>query len=72
LFKERLIGLYQQSAELQNVGRAILESMVLVENEWKEMYSLYDPHKRYAFLMQKAPQFFARVPLQYIASFLGS
>ena len=27
LFKEKLIRLYKQSAELQNVGRAILESM---------------------------------------------
>jgi CRP-like cAMP-binding protein len=71
LFKEKLIRLYKQSAELQNVGRAILESMIVAENEWKEMYTLYDPKKRYVFLMQKAPQFFARVPLQYIASFLG-
>ena len=71
LFKEKLIHLYKQSAELQTVGRAILESMIVAENEWKEMYTLYDPQKRYAFLMQKAPQFFARVPLQYIASFLG-
>ena len=71
LFKERLVRLYTKSAELQMVGRAILESMVVVENEWKEMYTLYDPRKRYSFLMQKAPHFFARVPLQYIASFLG-
>ena len=71
LYKEKLINLYKQSAELQTVGRAILESMVVAENEWKEMYTLYDPQKRYTFLMQKAPQFFARVPLQYIASFLG-
>jgi hypothetical protein len=45
--------------------------MVVAENEWKEMYTLYDPQKRYAFLMEKDPQFFVRVPLQYIASFLG-
>lgn len=71
LFKEKLVALYQQSAELQMLGRAILESMIIAENEWKEMYTLYDPQKRYTFLMEKAPQFFARVPLQYIASFLG-
>lgn len=71
IYKEKLIQLYQRSAELQSVGRAILESMIVAENEWKEMYTLYDPKKRYDFLMQKAPQFFARVPLQYIASFLG-
>ncbi|MGZ3846897.1 MAG: Crp/Fnr family transcriptional regulator [Flavisolibacter sp.] len=71
LHKEKLINLYKQSAELQTVGRALLESMVIAENEWKEMYTLYDPQKRYTFLMQKAPEFFVRVPLQYIASFLG-
>lgn len=70
-YKEKLIGLYAQSSELQTAGRAILESMVVAENEWKEMYTLYDPAQRFAYLMKKAPHFFTRVPLQHIASFLG-
>jgi len=71
LYKESLIGLYEKSAELQSVGRAILEGMIIEENEWKEMYTLYDPEERYKFLLQKSPELLQRVSLQYIASFLG-
>ena len=71
LYKNDLIALYEKSAELQAVGRAILENMIIEENEWKEMYTLYDPEERYRFLMQKSPLFIQRISLQYIASFLG-
>ncbi len=71
LYKSDLIALYEKSAELQAVGRAILENMIIEENEWKEMYTLYDPEERYRFLMQKSPLFIQRISLQHIASFLG-
>lgn len=63
--------LYGSSTELQDLGRAILEGMVIAENDWKEMYSLYDPEERYLFLLKKSPAMLNRVPLQHIASFLG-
>lgn len=71
LYKEELIGLYEKSAALQAVGRAILEGMIVEENDWKEMYTLYDPEERYKFLMQKSPAIIQRISLQYVASFLG-
>ncbi len=71
LYKSDLIGLYDRSAELQSVGRAILEGMIVDENEWREMYTLYDPEERYRFLMQKSPAILQRISLQYVASFLG-
>ena len=71
LYKDSLIGLYEKSSELQAVGRAILEGMIVEENEWKEMYTLYDPEERYKFLLQKSPGIIQRVSLQYVASFLG-
>jgi CRP-like cAMP-binding protein len=71
LYKDSLIGIYEQSAELQSVGRAILEGMIVEENEWKEMYTLYDPEERYRFLLKKSPEIIQRVSLQYVASFLG-
>lgn len=58
IYKEKLIQLYQRSAELQSVGRAILESMIVAENEWKEMYTLYDPKKRYDFFDAKSTTVF--------------
>jgi CRP-like cAMP-binding protein len=71
LYKKELIGLYDQSAELQALGRAILESMVVNESRWKEMYTLYDPTERYQFLVRKAPELILRFAMQHIASFLG-
>lgn len=71
LHKEDLTGLYTRSSELQALGRAILEGMIIRENEWKEMYMLFDAEKRYKFLMDKSPQIIQRIPLQYIASFLN-
>lgn len=71
LHKESLIGLYEKSSELQAVGRAILEAMIVEENDWKEMYTLYDPDERYRFLLNKSPELLQRISLQYIASFLG-
>jgi CRP-like cAMP-binding protein len=71
LQKQDMIGLYQKSAELQAAGRGLLEAMVVNENEWKEMYTLFDPAERYAFLMNKAPELVQKISLQHIASFLG-
>ncbi|MCE3227379.1 MAG: Crp/Fnr family transcriptional regulator [Bacteroidetes bacterium] len=71
IHKEHLTKLYEKSAEVQAVGRALLEAMVVEENDWKEMYTLYDPEERYMFLMKKSPEMLNRVPLQYVASFLG-
>jgi CRP-like cAMP-binding protein len=68
---EDLQRMYSLSSELQNIGRAILESMVIEENDWKEMYTLYDPEERYLFLLKKSPAMLQRVPLQHVASFLG-
>jgi len=71
LYKDGLISLYEKSNELQSLGRAILEGMIISENDWKEMYTLYDPEERYQFIMQKSPELLQRFSLQYIASFLG-
>lgn len=71
IYGKELQALYEHSSELQSVGRAILEGMVIEENDWKEMYSLYDPEERYLFLMKKSPAIISRISVQHIASFLG-
>lgn len=63
--------LFKQAAELEKIGRVILEHMLADEAEWREMYTIYNPEERYHFLIKKAPQLLQKVPLQYIASFLG-
>lgn len=69
--KDRMIALYQRSPELQSIGRAVLESMVVEENSLREMYALYTPEERYSFLTNKKSALPLRFSLQHIASFLG-
>lgn len=71
LSKESLINLYKESSELEGVGRLIMEHMLANDAEWKEIYTIYNPEERYRFLIKKAPQLLQKIPLQYIASFLG-
>lgn len=69
--KDSLIELYKQAPELEGIGRVILEHMLSEDADWKEMYTIYNPEERYHFLVKKAPRLLQRIPLQYIASFLG-
>ena len=69
--KEFLIQLYKKATGLEAVGRVITEHMVAEDMEWKEMYTIYNPEQRYQFLLKKSPEILQKVPLQYVASFLG-
>lgn len=71
LYKAKLIGLYKEAQELETLGRRILETMVVASDQWKQMYTLYAPQERYAFMLSKAPELLNRVSLQHVASFLG-
>jgi hypothetical protein len=66
-----MLDLYKKAPALETVGRIMLESMLIAENEWKEMYTIYNAEERYFFLLDKYPRYVQQVPLQYIASFLG-
>lgn len=69
--KQEMIGLYLDVPEMESVGRKMLEHMLIEENEWKDMHTLYTPEKKYAFLLEKNPRLIQVFPLQFIASFLG-
>lgn len=71
LRKKDMISLYSRVPEMEGVGRKILEHMLVLENDWKEMYALFNPEQRYSFMLQKTPEWVRIFPLQYIASFLG-
>lgn len=71
LSKDELIALYEQAPELQGVGRVLTECMIAEETEWREIYTIYNPEERYKFLLKKAPVLLQKVPLQYVASYLG-
>ena len=66
-----LIDLYQQAPNLMQVGQRILENVVVGQSRYASLFTLYSPAERYQQLVQQHPQVVQRVPLQYIASYLG-
>jgi CRP-like cAMP-binding protein len=71
LNKNELIALYDSSPELQGIGRVLTEYLIAEEVEWREIYTIFRPEDRYKFILKKAPQLLQKVPLQYVASYLG-
>lgn len=71
LNKNELIALYDTAPELQGIGRVLTEYLIADEIQWREMYTIYSHEDRYKFVLNKAPQLLQKIPLQYIASYLG-
>jgi CRP-like cAMP-binding protein len=66
-----VMALYEQYAVWQKFGRIIAENL-FVRKENREISFLKDnPEERYRKLLAEYPMFVQRVPLQYIASYLG-
>lgn len=66
-----LIGLYQTSPSFQELGRTILERVVLTEQRYSSLFTLYSPEERYSYILLRYPHLIQRVPLQHLASYLG-
>ncbi|MGS2727535.1 Crp/Fnr family transcriptional regulator [Psychroserpens sp. BH13MA-6] len=69
--KKDLYSLYNQSHEIEKLGRLIAEKAFLATVEKLADLQLLDLHERYEALMLKNPDLFQRVPQKYIASFMG-
>lgn len=69
--KTEMTALYAHMPQMEKIGKAILEHMLIETNEWKEMYTLYAPDDRYRFLLHKAPHILHRAMLKHVASLLG-
>jgi CRP-like cAMP-binding protein len=66
-----LENLYQKYHELERVGR-ILAEMYLIQNEENRIIlQTYNAKQKYEFLIKKHPETIQRIPLSYIASYLG-
>ncbi len=69
--RDELIALYQQTPTLMQLGQIILENVIVRQNQYAALFTLYSPTERYNFLLENHPQIVQRVPVQYIASYLG-
>ncbi|HTF81681.1 MAG TPA: Crp/Fnr family transcriptional regulator [Cytophagales bacterium] len=71
LSRDGLFALYDKYPSIQKVGRISMEQM-FIRKEQRESAFLLDPaQKRYEDLIASHPKIEQRVPLKYLASYLG-
>ncbi|MEZ5055370.1 MAG: Crp/Fnr family transcriptional regulator [Chitinophagales bacterium] len=63
--------LYEKSPKFERVGRMILEYYLAFLQQRITSYLLDTPEERYMQLVNETPDLLNRVPLQYIASYIG-
>lgn len=69
--KAKLVGLYEKSNFYQKLGRKILEKLTISEQKYSSLLTEHSPKERYLYILENHPEFIARIPLQYLASYLG-
>ena len=69
--KAKLTTLYEKSEFYQKLGRMILEKLTISEQKYSSFLTTYSPKKRYLYILENRPELIERIPLQYLASYLG-
>ena len=69
--REKMLALYQRAPVFESIGRAIVEQMMIRQNAYAGLFTLYSPTERYQFVVEHHPELVRRVPLQYLATYLG-
>lgn len=68
---EELDRLYGEFHEIERLGRLMISQYYLEQDEGLRSLRFLSARERYLELMQKQPELLLRVPLQYVASYLG-
>lgn len=66
-----LLDMYALSERFQTFGRLLLESLVARTTERATQLATLTAPERYTLLLEREPELLARVPLQYLSSYLG-
>lgn len=69
--KSQLQALYEESAIFLRIGRVILEKLTIQERKHSMILTSFSPKDRYLTLINNNPILIKKVPLQYLASYLG-
>ena len=69
--RDDLISLYKISPDLQAVGRDLLAILLIERNRYASLFTLNKPIERYKYLIENRADILERIPLQFIASYLG-
>lgn len=63
--------LFDQFHDIERLGRLIVEQYLVQIEEMKIMLQTLSARERYEYMIKHKPEFVQRIPLKYLASFLG-
>lgn len=63
--------LFNQFHEIERLGRLLAEQYLVQIEEIKIILQTLSAKQRYEYILQHKPEFIKRIPLKYLASFLG-
>ena len=69
--KDKLLGLYEVSPEVESFGRKLLEQLLIDQEEHANLFKIYSPTERYQYLLTNQPEILHRISLTQLASYLG-
>lgn len=69
--RESLLTLYENFFCWQKLGRISMERMFIKKEQREASFLLDSPEMRYQKLIKETPHFVQRVPLKYLASYMG-
>lgn len=69
--KNKLLELYEVSAEIESFGRKLLEQLLIASEEHTNLFKIYSPKERYQYLQTNKPEILQRISLSQLASYLG-
>lgn len=71
LKSKEFFALFDSSPEIESLYRKIIESELVDQIKRTERLQFHTANERYADLMKQSPRVIQRIPLKYIASYLG-
>ena len=66
-----LLKLFDQFHDIERLGRLIVEQYLVQIEEMKIILQTLSARERYEYMLKQKPEYIQRVPLKYLASFLG-
>ena len=69
--RDKLLELYNGSAEIESFGRKLLEQLLIAQEEHNNLFKIYSPAERYRYLQNSKPEMLQRISLSQLASYLG-
>jgi len=69
--KNKLLELYNVSAEIESFGRKLLEQLLIDQEEHINLFKLYSSTERYQYLQNNKSEMLQRLSLSQLSSYLG-